>query len=112
MHVAGTQLDGLSDDRVHELDDRGLVGLVVHLADGERFLFGLLRLEHVTEPAQAGDQRTELLAGGDDRLHVERGHHRDVVDREHVGRIGCCEQKRLVIGEADRHDLVATRRVG
>jgi hypothetical protein len=51
---------------------------------------------------EAADQRLDVLLGGDGDAAVERGGDLDVVDREHVGRVGHRHQQRLLVDEADR----------
>ncbi len=48
-------------------------------------------------------------SGGDRDLAVEPGHHLDVVDRQHVGRVGHRQNQRLLVDVADRDRLVAPR---
>ncbi len=113
VDVRGALLDRLGDDRVHELDHRRvLVGLVhVQLGLGLRVL--LLddlfdRLLHAGEPH---DQDVEVLDRGARRAHPATGEHRDVVDAEHVGRVGHRQQQGSVFEEANGHRLVAADRV-
>ena len=49
----------------------------------------------------------DVLAAGDRRAHLVAGHHRDVVDREHVRRVGHRDEQRALVDERDRHRLVA-----
>ncbi len=56
--------------------------------------------EHGLDVGRRGDRRADLVAG----------HHRDVVDREHVRRVGHGHEQRAVAGERDRHGLVAPDR--
>ncbi len=109
VDVGGALLDGLGDDRVHELDDgRVAVGLVDVdlLALGLGFLVDDVfdRLVHAGEPCE---QQVEVLDGGGGGLDAPAGHHADVIDREHVGGVGHGEQQRAVVGEADGQRLVA-----
>src|SRR5215216_2726397 len=50
----------------------------------------------------AGDQRVDVARRGDGRAHLVAGHHRDVVDGEHVRGVGHGDQQRAVAGEGDR----------
>ena len=80
----------------------GLGVLVLVLLDG----LGDRALQRV-EPA---DQRLDVLGGGDRDAAVEPGRDLDVVDGEHVGRVGHRDQQRLLVDEADRQRPVAARR--
>ena len=57
-------------------------------------------LEHRLDVRRRGDRGPDLVAG----------HHGDVVDRQHVRRIGHRDEQRAVGGEGDRHRLVALDR--
>ena len=59
-------------------------------------------VEDEVDVGRRGDRRADLVAG----------HHRDVVDRQHVRRVGHGDQQRAVGGERDRHGLVALDRGG
>ena len=94
VDVGGALGDRLAEDRVDELDHRRVVGRLAQVADlgalevlllllvGDRL--GDARLERV----EAADQGLDVDLGGDRDPAVEAGHHLDVVDRQHVGRIG------------------------
>ena len=56
---------------------------------------------------ELGQQQVEVLDRGGARAHAPAGHHPDVVDREDVGGVGHRDQHGAVLGEADRHRLVA-----
>ena len=54
-----------------------------------------------------GDQRFDVLLGGNRDAAVEAGCQLDVVDGEDVGRIAHRHQQRLLVDEADRQGSVA-----
>ena len=56
---------------------------------------------------EAREQQVEVLDRGRRRADPPAGHHADVVDRQHVRRVGHRQQQRAVVGEADRHRLIA-----
>ena len=104
-HVAGARLEvdvggaaahGVGDHRVDELDDRRLVGLVAQLdhLGGARVGLLLELLDRVAEARQLADQRVDVLGRGDRAAHLVAGRHRDVVEREHVGRVGGRDEQR------------------
>ena len=61
----------------------------------------------VLQRPQAGEQRFDVLLGGDGDPAVEAGRDLDVVDGEDVGRIGRRDQQGFLVDVADRHRLVA-----
>ena len=63
----------------------------------------------VLQRPEAGQQRLDVLRGGDRDPAVEPGRDLDVVDGEDVGRVGGGDQQRLLVDVADRHRLVAAR---
>ena len=58
---------------------------------------------------ELADQRVDVLGRGDRAAHLVAGGHGDVVEREHVGRVGRRHQQRLLAEEGDRDRLVAAR---
>ena len=98
VDVRGALLDGLGDERVDELDDgRVLVGL----RDVQVGLLGLLLgivvddvLDRLVHPGQPRQQQVQILDRSRRRPHAPAGHHRDVVDRQHVRGIGHRQQQR------------------
>ena len=111
VDVGGAALGRLRDDRVHELDDRRVVGglaQVDDLLEGRARLALLDRLgDRVLEAVHAHDQRDDVLRGGDRRPDVEVGQQRDVVDREHVRRVRHRQQQRVLVDVGDRDGAVA-----
>ena len=110
VDVGGALLDGLGDDRVHELDDgRVAVGLVDGDVAFARLLLFLVDdvLDRLVHPREPREQQVEVLDGGGRGPDAPAGHHADVVDREHVRGVGHRQQQRAVVGEADGHRLVA-----
>ena len=86
-------LDRLAEDRVDELDHRRVVGRLAQLGDLAALALVVLLLvdrlgDRALERVQAADQRVDVVLGGDRDAAVEPGHHLDVVDREHVRRVG------------------------
>ena len=63
--------------------------------------------DHVFEPVEARDERGDVVGRRDRDAHLVAGHDRDVVDREHVGGVGHRDKQRALVGERDRHRLVA-----
>ena len=91
VDVGRALLDGLGDDPVDELDDRRVVGRLAQVDDLGCACLLLLDeggLHDVVEARQARDERGDVLARGDRRADLVAAHHRDVVDREHVRRVG------------------------
>ena len=131
VDVGGAALDGLLDDPVHELDDRGVlaggaevdrrvVAQVVERAGGRGRrrrrrgvrVVGVVLDRRSRAVAEVGvlhavDQRLDGGRRRHRRADLVAGHHRDVVLREHVGRVGHGDQQRPLAGERDRHGLVA-----
>ena len=110
VDIRGAPLDRLGDDLVDELDDRRILVALVQRDDLGVF-FGLLLLgrvlDDVFEAVQARDQRRDVIRRGDRDADLVAGHDRDVVDREHVRRIGHRNQQRALVGECHRDRLVA-----
>ena len=108
--------DGLGDDRVHELDDGSVaVGVVEHARPARRprrppprRCPRSSRPSARAAPSSRLRSSTEAAAG---RI-APAGHHPDVVDREDVRGVGHRQQQRAVVGEADRHRLVALGGLG
>ena len=118
VDVGGALPHRLAEDAVDELDHRRVLGADFHVGDlGQLALFGLgLALgdrlaDGALQRVEAADQRFDVLLGGDGDAAVERRRDLDVVDREHVGRVGHRHQQRLFVDEADRQRPVAARRV-
>ena len=132
VDVGRAALDGLLDHPVHELDDRRVLaagaeddrrvlGEVVQRARGRRVAASIcddvgvvLVLEVGRDGAvaevgvlEALEQLLDVGGRGDRRAHLVAGHHRDVVDGEHVGRVDHRDQQRALAGEGDGHRLVA-----
>ena len=123
VDVGGAAVDGLADHALDELDDRGVLA-----ADAERD--GLGREVVDRAPARAAPRSRSVSSGsstgrggaaaapvgvvdavedvvdvgrrGDGRADLVAGHHRDVVDGEHVGGVGHGDEQRAVAGERDR----------
>ena len=116
MDVRGAAFGGLRDDRVNELDDRRVVGGLAQVDDllvGRARRVLLDRLGHrVLEAVHAHDQRGDVLGRSDGRADVEVRQERDVVDRQHVGRIGHRQQQRVLVDVGDGHGGVALGRGG
>ena len=75
VDVRGAAFGGLRDDRVHELDDRRVVGGLAQVDDllvGRARLVLLDRLlDGVLEAIHAHDQRGDVLGRGDSRTDIE-----------------------------------------
>ena len=63
--------------------------------------------DRIVQLGELGQQQVEVLDRGGAGAHAAAGHHADVVDRQDVGGIGHRHQHAAVLGEADRHRLVA-----
>ena len=105
---------GLGDDRVHELDHRRVLGRLAQVDDLQR-ASPLPRppdrlLDRVLESVHPRDQRRDVIDGGDGRLDVQPRQQRDVVDRDHVGRVGHREHESLLVYVRHRHRPVALGR--
>ena len=110
VDVRCTPLDGLADDLVDELDDGRVLGALVKRYDlGAVFFFVLLlgRADDVFEAVEPRDQRGDVIRRRDRDAHLVAGHDRDVVDRQHVRRVGHRDQQGALVGERHRHRLVA-----
>ena len=107
VDVRGELLDRLGDDRVDELDDRRVVRRLANLGDvgelGLALLDGLR--DGLVEPAHAPDQRLDVLRRGDHRLHLVPGHQLQVVERDHVRRVGDGHAQPAALVEADRRGV-------
>ncbi len=112
VHVGRARLDRVGDDRAHELDGRGVVGggfeRVRDLLVGIRLDLEVV-VEVGLEVVDASQQDVEVLARDDDRLDAHVGEHREVVEREHIRRIGHRDEQDLV-AVADRHGVQAPQR--
>ena len=114
VDVGGALLDRLGDDRVDELDDRRVLGGLVDLGDVRDLVLALrdrLR-DRVVEPAHPPDQCVDVVRRGDHGAHLVTGHQLQVVEREHVRRIGHRDHQVAVLVEADRRRVEAARRLG
>ncbi len=131
VDVRGAALDGFLDHPVHELDDRRVLaadaevdrgvlaevvlrggGLVLDGGAGARLgallvLVGCDRAVTEVRVLEAFEQPFDVVVRGHGRAHLVARHDRDVVDREHVGRVDHRDQQRAVADEGDRHRLVA-----
>ncbi len=115
VDVGGALLDRLGDDRVDELDDRRVgVGLLDEQAFAGLVLGALVDdvLDRLVHPDEPVEQQVEILDRGRRRADPPAGHHADVVDREDVRGVRHRQQQRAVVGEADRHGLVALGGLG
>ena len=117
VDVGGALPHRLAEDAVDELDHRRVLGAHFHVGDLGQLVLGLglafvdRLADRALQRVEAADQRFDVLLGGDRDAAVERGGDLDVVDREHVGRVGHRDQQRLLVDEADRQRPVAARRV-
>ena len=106
VHVAGPRVDGLDEDFVDQVDDRGFLHLggdfaVVHLQAVDQLdILVLLPLGEQAFDRLAADAQVRFDPLGDG---VPRGEHRDdraaksgcgLVERVQIQRIGCCDQDR------------------
>ena len=109
-------LDRLRHDLIDELYDRRIVRVLtqVHDVRAELFLLALDLLlgvrDDILEAVQASDQIRDVIRCGDRDPHFIAGHDRDVVNGEHVRRVGHRDQQRALVDERDRHRLVAACR--
>ena len=125
VYVRGAFLDRVHEHHVDELDDRRLVGRLLQLegVDLGAVLVALHDLDvgevrrHVLHDAgdRLGfrlvvtvDRLLDRRLRGDERQHLEVRHEGDVVQREHVGRVGHRERER-VPHPPDRQHLVLLR---
>ncbi len=118
VDIRGPLPHRLAEDAVDELDHRRVLGADFHVGDlGQLALFGLgLALgdrlaDGALQRVEPADQRFDVFLGGDGDAAVERGGDLDVVDREHVGRVGHRHEQGLLVDEADRQRPVAAGRV-
>ena len=111
VDVRGAAFGGLRDDRVHELDDRRVVGRLAEVDNllvrrARRVLLDRLG-DGVLEAVHAHDQRGDVLARGHGRADVKVRQERDVIDRQYVGRIGHRQQQRVLVDVGDGDSGVA-----
>ncbi len=66
-------------------------------------------LDRILVAVHPGDQALDVLLEATAGLTSRLGQHRDVVDRQHVGRIGHRQQQRVLIDVGDRDRAVALR---
>jgi hypothetical protein len=111
VDVRGAALGGLGDDRVHELDDRRVVGRLAQVGDlGDAGLLVLLldRLGHdVAEAVEPRDERADVLGGHDGELDAQPGDDRQVVGGDDVRGVGDRDEQRALVDVGDRHRLQA-----
>ena len=108
VDVGCALLDRLGDEGVHKADRRRLRLAAVVAAERLERLLGLVDpLDGLVEALLACEQRADVVERGDGRLHLQAGHHRDVVDRQQVARVGHREQQAAVLEVLDRDGLVA-----
>ncbi len=116
VDVRGAPLDGLADDLVDKLDDGRVFGALVQRDDLAAVLFGfgelLGRADDVFQTVQAGDQPGDVIGRRDGDADLVAGHDRDVVHGQDVGGVGHRHQQGALVGEGDRHGLVALGDVG
>jgi hypothetical protein len=120
-HVAAVRLEvdvrravlhRLGDDRVDELDDRGVGARLAEVDEDVVLLLGVHDLgDGVVEAVHLGDQRCDVLARGHDRAHLVAGHQLEVVEREHVRRVGHRHEQAAGLVEADRDRVEAAGRL-
>ena len=86
VDVRRALLDALGDERVHELDDRRVLGGVAQVEDLGALvvLVDALLDDDVVEGVQALDELMDVLGRRDRRADLVAGDQRDVVDGEHV----------------------------
>ena len=101
--------NGVGDHGVHELHDGRLVGGLAQL-DHLGLVLLVVQLVHgPLERPELLDQRGDVLRRGDGAAHFVAGRHRDVVERQQVGRVGRGHEQGALGKERDRHRLVAAR---
>ena len=119
VDVRRVALDGVGEDQVHELDDRGVLGFARQLADVDVvFVLDQLEIFDVEVRHHVGEGRrlvVVLVDRGldrdfrrDDDLDVVAGEELDVVDREDVRGVGGGEDQRGA-GAVDRNHGVLER---
>ena len=107
VDVGGAVLNGLADQEVDELDDRGVlddladmgeVVLRLHLAGGQgRDILGI-----ALHPVMALDRLEDGAPGGDHGADVGARDRPDVVDGHHVGRVGHGDDQAVLLpGDGD-----------
>ena len=69
-------------------------------------------LDGGVEPAEAAEEGVHVLLGGDRAADLVAGHHRQVVDGEHVRRVGGGHQHHVVVEEGDRDGAVLAQHRG
>ena len=111
MDVGRALVGGLADHRVDEPDDRRVLGV----GDEEVRRLVVLEVGRVVDPALHARPRPDAVGGleqlrrvGDDRDDLAVGDHLEVVEREHVGRVGDRDAQHAVL-LLDRDRAVAAR---
>ena len=113
VDVRGALLDRLGDDRVDELDDRRVVGGLADLGDVGELLLAVSIASATASSRRliAADQAGDVVGRRHDRPHLVAGHQLEVVEREHVRRVGHRDQQRAVVVVADRDGAEAAGRL-
>ena len=101
-------LDRLGDDLVDELDDRRVVGGLAQVDDlggppSSSSSVDVVATASSRRSSAADRARAMSSRRGDRGPDLVAGHDRDVVDREHVGRVGHRDEQRALVGERDGH---------
>ena len=88
VDVGGALLDALGDDRVHELDDRRVVGGLAQVDDlGARSSSSTASSRGRRRAGSGADEPMTSSRAVDGRADLVAGHQRDVVDGQHVARV-------------------------
>ena len=111
VDVRGAVVRRLAEDGVHELDHGRVVGRLAEVRQILEAPLGFVFLDRLRDGrvkrVEPADQRLDVLGRRDgDPAHGTRDH-LDVVDRDHVRRVGHREQHGVVGQEANRHGVVA-----
>ena len=113
MDVGGALLHRSRDDRVHEAHHRRLVNRVVEVQGADAVVGARLLgqvLHDLVHLARLAEHRGDVLGQGEHGADVAPGDHAQVVDRQHIERIGHRHHERAVRVEAHGDGGVAARR--
>ena len=103
VDVGGLHADGVGDEAVHDLDDRGVVG-EGRLVGDERLLLLAQLAQLAPRVEEGGAGLLERALGADDGAHVALGAQPDLVDGDDVEGVGHRQHQGPVVLQLERED--------